>query len=369
MPSEAHWKPASVDLERAQLYVSRGGRVRGAPLKPVHRVVLCYLLSEQARYGNGKTIFQKNIARELGLHRLQVQRAIAALRRWGLVLTILIQANHEKPWSSRASQPEYTRNKILRYWCRADRILAPEPPEGLSGEPSDGSCSEPSPRRERSCEEQPPPTPATGDALAQADAPAGHRESRATLTRPPRPRRPCRADARGESRPGAEEQAAGRDAQGRSQAPREASPELEAELTALAVRWNCLGMPHANGSASSVGPRERQAWRNRLAEGCTVGELAEAIVGADKGDSAGWLRGGRARVGAFGVVFATIASVRRYAAEGRSAIDRGEAGRRVVSSGAVESDFVRRRQQQLQRAAEVEAQWEREDREKGPGDS
>jgi hypothetical protein len=70
-----------------------------------------------------------------------------------------------------------------------------------------------------------------------------------------------------------------------------------------------------------VRPRERQALRNRASDGCTLEELSSAVDGA-KDDA--WLRrrsamGSRQDGGcvAFAVVFATLLSVRNFAAIGR----------------------------------------------------
>jgi len=314
---------ARCTYERALLELAQRGRVIGAKLSPLQFRVLCFLLAK----GPGYVVHQKTIAAELECGRLSVWRALDALKKLGMVLVEVIPGHHKLPWKHRDGRQAYARNKVLRYWCRVERLVSSEPSGCITSEPSTGST--------RISETTPPPTPSR---RASSDA-EGRRAAGETPT--------FAGDRVPVARGGASD--ARREHRGRAEHEARHGEHVSAEqLAALAAAWTALGLRDARGAPSVAGARERAAWMARMREGCSHHELADAIAGAGTDE---WLRKGRARNGPFGVVFANVASIGRFAHEGRRqppAVPR--------STADLEQDAVRRRQQQLEAAAA----WARE---------
>jgi hypothetical protein len=340
-------------------------------LMPRQRVLYGWLLAHQAHFGGGATWHQAEIGQQLGCKRHTVLRDLKLLRERRLVVAVLIKANHALPWEHphKPGRPQYSRNKVCRYWARADAVgPSPfvEPIEPVS-DLTVGATEQPSPSNERETDQTPPPSPSR-PRDHQSDAPevCGHQKSRPAPQPNGAPREPPIApspasetrvrptEARAEEREqrGADEQRACRKASGRGErrATCSGGGDDPPEFAALAARWAAFAMPHANGSASYIGPRERQAWRNRIADGITVAELADAVEGAGRGEASGWLRR-HAKAGAFAVVFANAPAVRRFAAEGRAAVG-SESAQRRRPLGDPDSEFARKRDEQLRRARE-----------------
>ncbi|MGA7123804.1 MAG: hypothetical protein WBY94_27115, partial [Polyangiaceae bacterium] len=251
------------NYERFAFLLIRVGHVPGLALSHLDFRVLLFLLGQKpGQY----TAHQQTIAKACDSNTTSIRQSLGRLRAAGLVLWELIPPHHALPTG------RFTRTNVNRYWVHLPRLgalleasakpPATAPKSGASTLPkSDASYG-----TELRSEQQPPPSP-------------------------PPPTPPVRTPP--------------------------ASPEVEAvgsieagsELEPIRQSWEKLGL-------GALDHRSARALENRRAEGATLEQLEAAVAGASADD---WIRR-RAKV-PFAVVFASLASLERFAHQGRKILD------------------------------------------------
>jgi hypothetical protein len=348
-PAPSLW----IKYQQACFALCKRGHVVGIRLTAMQFRVLAYLLSERP----GLVIYQKHIAKALQCSTKQVYRALKALRRLKLVDAPMILAEHPLPWKYNG-KPARWDNRVLRYWVDTERVTVEAPRQGprlvepVENVSSDGTLESTSPKYERETVQTASPTPPREPAELGAEegphAPSGHRVASETPG--------SGGGAAGESAHAHRRRRKRESGEGGESTPHAATP---AQLDALGKAWDGLGLRDHYGN-STAGPRERKAFENRMGEGCSAEEIADAIAGA--AGHRDWFekRAGRC----FAIVFADVCSVRRFAAEGRSASGGGVRGPDRGAGKAREtqehSDFVRRRQERIDALEQLGKRWEQE---------
>jgi hypothetical protein len=251
------------NYERFAFLLLRVGHVPGLALSHLDFRVLVFLLAQKP---GAYAAHQQTIAKACDSNTTSIRQALGRLRAAGLVLWELIPPHHALPTG------RFTRTNVNRYWVHLPRLGA------LLEAPA-----------------RPPATPpkSVASTLPKSDASYGT-EIRSVQQPPP-------------STPPPEPQAP----------PPPALPEVEAvgpievgsELEPIRQSWEKLGL-------GALDHRSARALENRRAEGASFEQLEAAVAGAGADD---WIRR-RAKV-PFAVVFASLASLERFAHEGRKILD------------------------------------------------
>lgn len=257
------------NYERFAFLLLRAGHVPDLPLSHLECRVLLFLLAQKP---GAYAAHQRTIAKACDSNTTSIRQALGRLRAAGLVLWEIVRPHHKLPTG------RFTRTNVNRYWVNLSRLAVLEAPvRPLATAPKPAASTQPESDASYGTDlhiEHPPPFPPNRPALR------------------------------------AEEEAF-------TQIPIEPEAPLAPELQPICDAWNRIGL----GLCDS---RERRALGNRMAEGATCEQLEAAVAGAGADD---WLRR-RAKV-PFAVVFASLASVERFAHEGRKILDAkaGEARR------------------------------------------
>ena len=274
------------NYERFAFLLLRVGHVPGLALAHLDFRVLLFLLAQKpgqyaAHHGT--------IAKACDTNVTSIKRALSRLHAAGLVLWELIPPHHALPTG------RFTRTNVNRYWVHLPRLGAllegpmVPPPTRAETTSSTRSNSTSSYGTEIRSEQKPPPLPP--------------REPPAASAAPP------------PTVPASEEEAFN-------------SIALTTELEPVCQSWERLGL-------GKLDARSVRALENRRAEGATLQQLEAAVVGAGADD---WIRR-RAKV-PFAVVFATLASVERFAHEGRKILDAKDfAARRAAEELRAEREW------------------------------
>ena len=251
------------NYERFAFLLLRVGHVPGLALSHLDFRVLVFLLAQKP---GAYAAHQQTIAKACDSNTTSIRQALGRLRAAGLVLWELIPPHHALPTG------RFTRTNVNRYWVHLPRLgaLLEAPARPPATAPKSGASTLPKSDASygteiRSVQQPPPSTP------------------------PPEPQAP--------SPP--------------------APPEVEAvgpievgsELEPIRQSWEKLGL-------GALDHRSARALENRRAEGASLEQLEAAVAGAGADD---WIRR-RAKV-PFAVVFASLASLERFAHEGRKILD------------------------------------------------
>lgn len=261
---------------------ARRGKVPNVALSHPAVRLLLFLLGQCPGY----FAHQKVIAQAIESNLTTVRKAFVELRDVGFVSWDLIPPHHPLPTG------KYTRTNVNQYFVEADALLRALGGDEAAGPSRSVASTHPNSSASTGTDpkfEQDPPLP-----------PAGRSE-------PPPDRYSCKGEIQFSKFHGARpalrqpHTVAGlrRADQG---LPRTEPPELEKVLAA----WRTLDLGEPDD-------RSVRALRNRYAEGATSEQLAAAVEGARHDE---WLRQGRAK-SPFAVVFASLASVERFADAGR----------------------------------------------------
>ena len=247
------------NYERFAVLLLRFGHVPGLALSHLDFRVLVFLLAQKP---GAYAAHQQTIAKACDSNTTSIRQALGRLRAAGLVLWELIPPHHALPTG------RFTRTNVNRYWVHLPRLGA------LLEAPA-----------------RPPATlPKSGaSTLPKSDASSGT-EIR-SVQQPPSP--PPPAPPRSPEPAGPEAEAV----------------ELGSELELVRQSWEKLGL-------GALDHRSARALENRRAEGATLEQLEAAVAGAGADD---WIRR-RAKV-PFAVVFASLASLERFAHECRKILD------------------------------------------------
>ncbi|MDP9001797.1 MAG: hypothetical protein M3O46_16990 [Myxococcota bacterium] len=245
--------------ERFAFLLLRIGHVPGLALAHLDFRVLLFLLAQKP---GSYAAHHHTIAKACDSNTTSIRQSLTRLRAAGVVLWELIPPHHALPTG------RFTRTNVNRYRVHLPRlgalVQAPAMPPATA--PKSGASTLPksdaSYGTEIRSEQQPPPS-----------------------TPPPAPRAP--------SLPAPPEvEAVGLN-------------EVDSELEPIRQSWEKLGL-------GALDHRSARALENRRAEGATLEQLEAAIAGAGDDD---WIRR-RAKV-PFAVVFASLASLERFAHQGR----------------------------------------------------
>jgi len=274
------------NYERFAFLLLRVGHVPGLALAHLDFRVLLFLLAQKpGQYA----AHHRTIAKACDTNTTSIRKALARLRAVGLVLWELIPPHHALPTG------RFTRTNVNRYWVHLPRLAklleAPAPPPATRpiSDASTLSNSAASYGTEIRSEQKPPPLPPREQPAVPAALPP--------------------------VAPAPEEEAIH-------------SISLTTELEPVRQSWEDLGL-------GKLDARSVRALENRRAEGATLEQLAAAVVGAGADD---WIRR-RAKV-PFAVVFATLASVERFAHEGRKILDAKDfAARRAAKELRAEREW------------------------------
>ena len=269
---------------RCLVALARRGKVPNIPLSHQAYRVLQFLLGQCPGY----FAHQQVIADAVESNLTTVRKALSELRDAGLVSWDLIPPHHPLPTG------KYSRTNVNQYFVEADTLLralggdeAAGPPRTVASTHPNSSAStgtdpkfEQDPPLPPSGRSEPPPPPDQDSGKGEIQFSKFHR-ARPVLGRPHNVAGVRPAD------------------QGHS---RTVPPELDKVLAA----WRTLDLGEPDD-------RSMRALRNRHAEGATIEQLAAAVEGARYDE---WLGQGRAK-SPFAVVFASLASVERFADAGR----------------------------------------------------
>ena len=259
------------NYERFAFLLFRVGHVPGLALSHLDFRVLLFLLGQKpGQY----TAHQQTIAKACDSNTTSIRKSLGRLRVAGLVLWELIPPHHALPTG------RFTRTNVNRYWVHLPRLgsLLEAPARPSATAPKSDASTLPKPDASygteiRSVQQPPPSIPP----LEPQD---------------PSPPAPPEVEAVG-------------------------SIEVGSELEPIRQSWERLGL-------GALDHRSSRALENRRAEGATLELLEAAVAGAGADD---WIRR-RAKV-PFAVVFASLASLERFAHEGRKILEaRGFESRR-----------------------------------------
>jgi hypothetical protein len=284
--------PMRANYERFAFLLFRKGQIPGLELGHLEFRVLLFLLGQKP---GAYAAHQRTIAEACNTNTTSVRQALARLRAAGLVLWELIPPHHALPTG------RYTRTNVCRYWVNLARLVsllevsAPPPPSAPARSPKPETSTPPrSPKPEASTppnsgasygtrirsEQQPPPL-----APVVASSPASEQVP---------PEGEANSQIRGD---------------GGQAATLPVSQELSPELATVGASWEKIGL-------GELDCRARRALENRRREGATLEQLEAAVIGAGADE---WIRY-RAKV-PFAVVFASVASIERFAHEGRRILE------------------------------------------------
>lgn len=285
-PQAEETEATRASFNQACLLLSRRGRISGLNLSHRDFRVLLFLLGQKPGY----FAHQKTISEALDSSTTPIRAALGALRRAGLVFWELIPPHHALPTG------HFTRTNVNRYWVNVRHLLALLGSENVTPTtgPKSGASTQPnsdaSTGKDLKSEQDPPSTPPPSE--PEPSEPFESDEEAVSTTENEQERTENRASGRGNTKP---------------QSSEFSTP---AELEPLLDSWKKLKLGEPD-------QRSIRALVNRRNEGATLNQLEAAVVGADADE---WLRRGRAKV-PFAVVFATVASVERFAHEGRKILD------------------------------------------------
>jgi hypothetical protein len=248
------------NYERFAFLLLRVGHVPGLALAHLDFRVVLFLLAQKPR---AYAAHHRTIARACDSNTTSIRKSLGRLHSAGIVLWELIPPHHVLPTG------RYTRTNVNRYWVHLPRLAAllegPQQRPAISPNPhaSTRPKSRASSGTENPFEQQLlPPTP---------------REAPAT---------------QGNASDSSEVEAV----------------QMTSELQPILRGWAKLGL-------GELDHRSIRALENRRTEGATVEQLEAAVAGAAADD---WLR--RRAVVPFAVVFASLASVERFAHQGRKVL-------------------------------------------------
>jgi hypothetical protein len=272
----------------------RRGKVPNVALSHLAVRVLLFLLGQRPGY----FAHQKLIADAVESNLTSVRKALFELRDAGFVSWDLIPPHHPLPTG------KYTRTNVNQYFVEADALLRALGGDAAAGPPKTVAPTHPN------------PSASTGtDPKFEQDLPL----TPSSRSEPP----PDRCSGRGEIQfskfPGARP-ALGQthDVAGIRRADQGAARTVPPELEKVLGAWRALDLGEPDD-------RSIRALRNRHAEGATTEQLAGAVEGARHDQ---WLRQGHAK-SPFAVVFASLASIDRFAKAGRDHARKTEAAARV----------------------------------------
>ena len=270
------------NYERFAVLLLRVGHVAGLALSHLDFRVLLFLLGQKpGQYA----AHHQTIAKACDSNPTSIKQSLRRLRTAGVVLWELIPPHHPLPTG------RFTRTNVNRYWVhlprlsallearaapRPDLVLTPAEPVSLTG--LDPAVS----TRPNSASSY-----GTGSDLNNHLPPSPLAPETAQLE-------PIRSEE---------------EAMKSNYVEPEPNPEPTPEIAPVCEAWNALGL-------GTCDARSIRALENRLAEGATPDELEAAVAGAGADD---WIRR-RAKV-PFAVVFATMASLARFAHAGRKILD------------------------------------------------
>jgi hypothetical protein len=315
--------PTRGEYERSAFQLLRLGRVPGLTLDHLSFRVLLFLLGQRP---GTYAAHQQTIARALDSNVSSIRVALRRLRAAGLVLWELIPPHHVLPTG------RFARTNVCRYLVDLTRLagalglfagdlVGPRyaPPRSVrravSAVPSgatrptglgaaDGArdtLDEPDMTDDSHLDETVVHAP-DSDASTRSNSDASTcTDLRSEQKASPLPLAPVVCDSPAETP--REEEAISQN----SQKPQNTPQILHAQIAHVAQLWDRLGF-----DSSPIGARERRALENRHREGATFEQLEAAVAGAGVDD---WLR--RRAKAPFAVVFASVASVERFAHEGR----------------------------------------------------
>jgi hypothetical protein len=268
------------NYERFAFLLLRVGHVPGIALSHLDFRVLLFLLGQKPGH---YAAHHRTIAAACNSNPTSIKQSLGRLRAAGLALWELIPPHHCLP------SGRYTRTNVNRYWVHLPRLAALLEPASLE--------------RKAVPSTRPDPAPSTRPISASS-------YGTEILNDRPTPLTPQKTDSPPAPEPArAEEEAV---------LPIEfGSSETAAELAPICVSWEKLGL-------GKLDHRSTRALGNRRAEGATLEQLEAAVAGAGTDD---WIRR-RAKV-PFAVVFATLASIDRFAHQGRKILDAREHATRM----------------------------------------
>ena len=318
------------NYDRACLLIARRGRIPGLKLSHRDIRVLQFLLGQKPGY----FAHHKTFAEALDSSTTPIREALGALRGAGLVLWELIPPHHVLPTGN------YTRTNVNRYWVNVSHILsllgsvdevqARPPKSGTSTPPKSGAST----GKDLRSEQSPPSTPPRNEQSTSEPRLSGEEAVSSKDLKPePAPDHLRVHETSNRIALGRSPRKAGLKPPRPPETGRDEHPELAApaELEPILAAWRELKLGEPDG-------RSTRALVNRLNEGATLEQLEAAVVGADADE---WLRRGYAKV-PFAVVFATVASVERFAHEGRKIRDaRGCKLRRERETRSEIRDYVK----------------------------
>jgi hypothetical protein len=271
---EAYW--------RCHCALSRLGKVPSIKLGHQAYRVLQFLLGQRPGY----FAHQQVIAEAVESNLTSVRRALFELRDAGLVSWHLIPPHHPLPTG------KYTRTNVNQYFVEADTLLRALGGDEAAGPPRTVASTHPNSSASTGTDpkfEQDPPLPPSGGPKARPVGHSGEGEIQFSKFQKARP-----------------EMGQPRATAGVPRADPGHSPPVPPELEKVLAAWRTLDLGEPDD-------RSMRALRNRHAEGATIEQLAAAVEGARYDE---WLRQGRAK-SPLAVVFASLASVKRFADAGR----------------------------------------------------
>ncbi len=248
------------NYERFAFLLLRTGNIPGLTLAHLDFRVLLFLLGQKPGH---YAAHQHTIAKACDSNTTSIRNSLGRLRAAGLVLWELIPPHHVLPTG------RFTRTNVNRYWVHLPRL---------------GTLLEGPARPPRRLPKS------VGSTLPKSDASYGTAFN-FKQTPPPNP-------------PDESWRAAEHPADGG-----EAVLPMGSELESIREAWEKLGL-------GALEHRSVRALENRRAEGATLEQLEAAVAGAGKDD---WIR--RRAKAPFAVVFASRASIERFAHEGRKILD------------------------------------------------
>jgi hypothetical protein len=281
-PPSSDFDQSRENYQRFAFLLFRRGRVPGLALSHIDFRLLAFLLGQKpgSYYAHHSTI-----AEAVETNVTTLRASLARLRVEGLVWSDHVSPHHRLPSTGR-----YTRTNVCGYRVNLARLAA------LLERPSILPKS-------------------SASTLPKSDASYGTiQDLNASPPSPPKPEAPEPQSAQA---PKGEEGAvinSDLDAEiaepeATSQEPLVAVPE---DLAPICAAWEATGL-------SAIEPRSVRALRNRVLAGATLEQLAAAVEGAAADE---WLR--KRAHAPFAVVFANLASVERFAHEGRKIRDARE---------------------------------------------
>jgi hypothetical protein len=257
------------NYERFAFLLVRQGHVPGLALSHLDFRVLLFLLGQKpGQY----TAHQHTIAKACDSNTTSIRQSLVRLRAAGLVLWELIPPHHALP------NGRFTRTNVNRYWVHLGRLGALLDASARLSTMHANSNTSTHPNSGASY--------GTGSDLNNHLPPS-------PLVPTPTPPVPPEVEA----------------IKSNDIVEQGSSAEASPEIAPVCEAWNELGLGVCDG-------RSIRALENRLAQGATVDELKAAVIGAGADD---WIRR-RAKV-PFAVVFATMASLARFAHAGRKILD------------------------------------------------